>query len=143
MGGYWGVHASLKDTPVAFWAQDGRSTAINFVQDLKTQQGNQMRWVISALNSNTDAGVFLDRGTKNNGSAGYKGWFLEKVDDAGFNTFRLYTSTLNTPTRPVSGIVYLSALGDVASEKNCDADSKSDLTKSGLWDEHTLWRIIP
>ena len=142
MGGYWGVHASLKDTPVAFWAQDGRSTAINFVQDLKTQQGNQMRWVISALNSDTDAGVFLDRGTKNNGSAGYKGWFLEKVDDAGFNTFRLYTSTLNTPTRPVSGIVYLSALGDVASEKNCDADSKSDLQKSGLWDEHTLWRII-
>ena len=141
MGGYWGVHASLKDTPVAFWAQDGRSTAINFVQDLKTQQGNQMRWVRSTSNSNTDAGVFLDRGTKNNESVGYKGWFLEKVDDAGFNTFRLYTGTWNTPTI-VSGKVYLSALGDVASEKNCDADSKSDLTKSGLWDEHTLWRII-
>ena len=139
MGGYWGVHASLKDTPVAFWAQDGRSTAINFVQDLKTQQGNQMRWVRST--SNTDAGVFLDRGTKNNESVGYKGWFLEKVDDAGFNTFRLYTGTWNTPTI-VSGKVYLSALGDVASEKNCDADSKSDLQKSGLWDEHTLWRII-
>ncbi len=141
MGGYWGVHASLKDTPVAFWAQDGRSTAINFVQDLKTQQGNQMRWVRSTSNSNTDAGVFLDRGTKNNESVGYKGWFLEKVDDAGFNTFRLYTGTWNTP-KIVSGKVYLSALGDVASEKNCDADSKSDLTKSGLWDEHTLWRII-
>ena len=140
MGGYWGVHASLKDTPVAFWAQDGRSTAINFVQDLKTQQGNQMRWVNSA--SNSDAGVFLDRGTKNNERLGYKGWFLEKVDDAGFNTFRLYTSNLYTLTRPVTGIVYLSALGDVASEKNCDADSKSDLKKSGLWDEHTLWRII-
>ena len=66
MGGYWGVHAALKDTPVAFWAQDGRSTAINFVQDLKTQQGNQMRWVRSTFNSDTDAGVFLDRGTKNN-----------------------------------------------------------------------------
>ena len=23
MGGYWGVHAALKDTPNAFWAQDG------------------------------------------------------------------------------------------------------------------------
>ena len=141
MGGYWGVHATLKDTPVAFWAQDGRSTAINFVQDLKTQQGNQMRWVRSTFNSDTDAGVFLDRGTKNNESVGYKGWFLEKVDDAGFNTFRLYTGTWNTSTI-VAGKVYLSALGDVASEKNCDADSKSDLTKSGLWDEHTLWRII-
>ena len=141
MGGYWGVHAALKDTPVAFWAQDGRSTAINFVQDLKTQQGNQMRWVRSTSNSNTDAGVFLDRGTKNNESVGYKGWFLEKVDDAGFNTFRLYTGIWNTPTL-VSDKVYLSALGDVASEKNCDADSKSDLQKSGLWDEHTLWRII-
>lgn len=141
MGGYWGVHAALKDTPVAFWAQDGISTAINFVQDLKTQQGNQMRWVRSTSNSDTDAGVFLDRGTKNNESVGYKGWFLEKVDDAGFNTFRLYTGTRNTYTF-VAGKVYLSALGDVASEKNCDADSKSDLTKSGLWDEHTLWRII-
>ena len=139
MGGYWGVHAALKDTPVAFWAQNGSSTAIKFVQDLKTPQGNQMRWVHSALNSDTDAGVFLDRGTKNNGSAGYNGWFLEKVDDAVFNTFRLYTRTWDTS---VSGKVYLSALGDVASEKNCDADSKSDLQKSGLWDEHTLWRII-
>ena len=141
MGGYWGVHATLKDTPVAFWAQDGRSTAINFVQDLKTQQGNQMRWVRSTFNSDTDAGVFLDRGTKNNESVGYKGWFLEKVDDAGFNTFRLYTGTWNTSTF-VAGKVYLSALGDVASEKNCDADSKSDLNKKGLWNEHTLWRII-
>ena len=139
MGGYWGVHAALKDTPVAFWAQNGSSTAIKFVQDLKTPQGNQMRWVHSTLNSNTDAGVFLDRGKKNNESVGYNGWFLEKVDDAGFNTFRLYTRTWNTS---VSGKVYLSALGDVASEKNCDADSQSDLKKSGLWDEHTLWRII-
>ena len=138
MGGYWGVHASLKDTPVAFWAQDGSSSAIKFAQDLKTQQGSQMRWVRSILNSTTDAGVFLDRGEKNNESVGYNGWFLEKVDDAGFNTYRLYTYKLKTGT----GLVYLSALGDVASEKNCDADSKSDLNKKGLWNEHTLWRII-
>lgn len=139
MGGYWGVHASLKDTPVAFWAQDGRSTAINFAQDLKTKQGSQMKWVRSTLDSGTDAGVFLDRGKKNNESVGYDGWFLEKVDDAGFNTFRLYTRTWNTS---ISEKVYLSVLGDVASEKNCGADSKSDLTKNGLWDEHTLWRVI-
>ena len=138
MGGYWGVHASLKDTPVAFWAQDGSSSAIKFAQDLKTQQGSQMKWVRSILNSTTDAGVFLDRGEKNNESVGYNGWFLEKVDDAGFNTYRLYTYKLKTGT----GQVYLSALGDVASEKNCDADSKSDLNKKGLWNEHTLWRII-
>ena len=138
MGGYWGVHASLKDTPCAFWAQDGSSSAIKFAQDLKTQQGSQMRWVRSILNSTTDAGVFLDRGEKNNESVGYNGWFLEKVDDAGFNTYRLYTYKLKTGT----GQVYLSALGDVASEKNCDADSKSDLNKKGLWNEHTLWRII-
>ena len=139
MGGYWGVHAALKDTPAAFWAQDGNSSAINFAQDLKTKQGRQMKWVRSTLNSGTDAGVFLDRGKKNNESVGYDGWFLEKVDDAGFNTFRLYTRTWNTS---ISGKVYLSALGDVASEKNCDADSKSDLNKKGLWNEHTLWRII-
>ena len=138
MGGYWGVHAALKDTPVAFWAQDGRSTAINFVQDLKTQQGSQMRWVPSISNSETDEGVFLDRGDKN--QAGYNGWFLEEVNDGtGLNTYRLYTRTFNTD---ISSKVYLSALGDVASQKNCDADSKSNLTKNGLWDEHTLWRVI-
>ena len=138
MGGYWGVHASLKDTPVAFWAQNGKSTAINFAQDLKTQQGSQMRWVPSISNSETDEGVFLDRGDKN--QAGYNGWFLEEVNDGtGLNTYRLYTRTFNTD---ISSKVYLSALGDVASEKNCGADSKSDLTKNGLWDEHTLWRVI-
>ena len=138
MGGYWGVHASLKDTPVAFWAQNGNSSAINFAQDLKTKQGSQMRWVHSNSNSETDEGVFLDRGDKNQG--GYNGWFLEEVNDGtGLNTYRLYTRTFNTD---ISSKVYLSALGDVAAQKNCDADSKSDLTKSGLWDEHTLWRII-
>ena len=138
MGGYWGVHASLKDTPVAFWAQNGNSSAINFAQDLKTKQGSQMRWVPSISNSETDEGVFLDRGDKN--QAGHNGWFLEEVNDGtGLNTYRLYTRTFNTD---ISSKVYLSALGDVAAQKNCDADSKSDLTKSGLWDEHTLWRII-
>lgn len=94
MGGYWGVHASLKDTPVAFWAQNGNSSAINFAQDLKTKQGSQMRWVPSISNSETDEGVFLDRGDKN--QAGYNGWFLEEVNDGtGLNTYRLYTRTFN------------------------------------------------
>lgn len=61
MGGYWGVHASLKDTPVAFWAQNGSSTAINFAQDLKTKQGSWMKWVENS--NSTDEGVFLDRGS--------------------------------------------------------------------------------
>lgn len=141
MGGYWGVHASLKDTPSAFWAQDGGTLftdAINFAQDLKTKQGSQMKWVRSSSNSDTDAGVFFDRGDNNNLNAGYNGWFLEKVDDAGFNTYRLYTYKWKTGTSQV----YLSALGNIASEKNCGADSKSDLNKKGLWNEHTLWRII-
>ena len=66
MGGYWGVHASLKDTPSAFWAQDGGTIftkAINFAQDLRTKQGSQMKWVNST--SSTDKGVFLDRGYEN------------------------------------------------------------------------------
>ena len=141
MGGYWGVHASLKDTPVAFWAQNGSSTAINFAQDLKTKQGSWMKWVENS--NSTDEGVFLDRGSSlGQYYTGYNGWFLEKdPTDAEHNTYRLYTYTGTLTTWP-SKQVYLSALGDAASEKNCDADSKSDLTKSGLWDEHTLWRII-
>ena len=140
MGGYWGVHASLKDTPSAFWAQDGGTIftkAINFAQDLNTKQGSQMKWVNST--SSTDKGVFLDRGYKNKTRDGYNGWFLEKVPgDTEHNTYRLCTYQLQTGTSKV----YLSALGDIASEKNCGADSKSDLNKKGLWNEHTLWRII-
>ena len=142
MGGYWGVHASLKDTPSAFWAQDGGTIftkAINFAQDLKTKQGSQMKWVNSTLNSSTDKGVFLDRGYENKTRDGYNGWFLEKVPgDTEHNTYRLCTYQLQTGTSKV----YLSALGDIASEKNCGADSNSDLNKKGLWNEHTLWRII-
>ena len=140
MGGYWGVHASLKDTPSAFWAQDGGTIftkAINFAQDLRTKQGSQMKWVNST--SSTDKGVFLDRGYENKTRDGYNGWFLEKVPgDTEHNTYRLCTYQLQTGTSKV----YLSALGDIASEKNCGADSKSDLNKKGLWNEHTLWRII-
>ena len=137
MGGYWGVQAALKDTPAAFWAQEGSSNAINFAQDLKTKQGSKMRWVNSVLNSDTDEGVFLDRGDKN--LAGYNGWFLEKVTtDAEHNTFRLYTYPLTS----VGSRYYLSALGDVTLEKNCGADTKAKLTKKGLWDEHTQWRVI-
>ena len=141
MGGYWGVHASLKDTPVAFWAQNGSSTAINFAQDLKTKQGSWMKWVENS--NSTDEGVFLDRGSSlGQYYTGYNGWFLEKdPNDAKHNTYRLYTYTGKTTLWP-SKQVYLSALGDAASEKNCDADTKDNLINSGLWDEHSQWRII-
>ena len=139
IGGYWGVHAALKDPPVAFWAQDGSSKAINFAQDLKTQQGSLMKWVENS--KATDEGVFLDRGNSlSQYYTGFNGWFLEKdPTDVEHNTYRLYTYQGITT---LSKKVYLSALGDVASEKNCDADSKDNLTKNGLWDEHTLWRVI-
>ncbi len=139
IGGYWGAHAALKDTPVAFWAQDGSSKAINFAQDLKTQQGSLMKWVENS--KATDEGVFLDRGNSlSQYYTGFNGWFLEKdPTDVEHNTYRLYTYQGITT---LSKKVYLSALGDVASEKNCDADSKDNLTKNGLWDEHTLWRVI-
>ena len=141
MGGYWGVHASLKDTPVAFWAQNGSSTAINFAQDLKTKEGSWMKWVENR--NSTDEGVFLDRGSSlGQYYTGYNGWFLEKdPTDAKHNTYRLYTYTGKTTLWP-SKQVYLSALGDAASEKNCDADTKDNLINSGLWDEHSQWRII-
>ena len=139
MGGYWGVQAALKDTPVAFWAQDGSSSAINFAQNLKTSEGSLMKWVENS--KATDEGVFLDRGSSlGQYYTGYNGWFFEKVTtDAEHNTYRLYTHQGITT---VSKKVYLSALGDIASEKNCGADSKDNLTKNGLWDEHTLWRVI-
>ena len=142
MGGYWGVHASLKDTPAAFWAQDGNKlfkNAINFAQDLKTKQGSLLKWV--GNDNDTDEGVFLDRGSSyGQWYTGFNGWFLEKdPTDAKHNTYRLYTYK---GISPLSTQVYLSALGDAASEKNCDADTKDNLINSGLWDEHSQWRII-
>ena len=142
MGGYWGVHASLKDTPAAFWAQDGNriyKNAINFAQDLKTSEGSLLKWV--GNDNGTDEGVFLDRGSSyGQWYTGFNGWFLEKdPTDAEHNTYRLYTYK---DISPLSTQVYLSALGDAASEKNCDADTKDNLINSGLWDEHSQWRII-
>ena len=142
MGGYWGVHASLKDTPAAFWAQDGNKlfkNAINFAQDLKTKQGSLLKWV--GNDNGTDEGVFLDRGSSyGQWYTGFNGWFLEKVPtDAEHNTYWLYTYKGKSTA---SKQVYLSALGDAASEKNCDADTKDNLINSGLWDEHSQWRII-
>ena len=142
MGGYWGVQAALKDTPVAFWAQKGNSLytkAINFAQDLKTSEGSLLKWV--GNDNGTDEGVFLDRGSSyGQWYTGFNGWFLEKVPtDAEHNTYRLYTYTgIATSSKQV----YLSAIGDVTLEKNCGADSKDNLTKNGLWDEHSQWRII-
>ena len=142
MGGYWGVHASLKDTPAAFWAQDGNKlfkNAINFAQDLKTKQGSLLKWV--GNDNGTNEGVFLDRGSSyGQWYTGFNGWFLEKdPTDAKHNTYRLYTYK---GISPLSTRVYLSALGDAASEKNCDADTKDNLINSELWDEHSQWRII-
>ena len=142
MGGYWGMHASLKDTPIAFWAQDGNvlyKNAINFAQDLKTKQGSLLKWV--GNDNGTDEGVFLDRGSSyGQWYTGFNGWFLEKVPtDAEHNTYWLYTYKGKSTA---SKQVYLSALGDAASEKNCDADTKDNLINSGLWDEHSQWRII-
>lgn len=144
MGGYWGMHAALKDTPIAFWAQNGGTLikdAINFAQDLKTSEGSLLKWV--GNDNGTDEGVFLDRGSSyGQWYTGFNGWCLEKVKtDTEHNTYRLYTYTGTMTTWP-SKQVYLSALGDVASEKNCDADTKDNLSKNGLWDEHTLWRVI-
>ncbi len=144
MGGYWGVQATLKDTPIAFWAKNGNSlnkNAINFAQDLKTSEGSLMKWV--GNDNGTDEGVFLDRGSSyGQWYTGYNGWFLEKdPNDAEHNTYRLYTYTGTLTTWP-SKQVYLSALGDDASEKNCDADTKDNLSNKGLWDEHSQWRII-
>lgn len=100
-----------------------------------------MKWVENS--NSTDEGVFLDRGSSlGQYYTGYNGWFLEKdPTDAKHNTYRLYTYTGKTTLWP-SKQVYLSALGDAASEKNCDADTKDNLINSGLWDEHSQWRII-
>lgn len=147
MGGYWGVHASLQEYPLALWTdvvKNTREDVINFRQNLLAQQGTYLMWANRAANFTEDDGVFADRG--NNDRDGYYGWFMEPLNDAK-NTYRLYTYKRKTdaPYDIPAGAekMYLSAIGTEADvDKNCGARTQTELEASGDWAEGSLWRVI-
>ena len=149
MGGYWGTHASMKDYPMPLWtrkgsyadATDGSLTpSLNFTHNIATTEGNLIKWVNSG--SSTDAGVFCDRLEDSNAN-GYDGWFFEKVEGDGKNTYRIYTYSTRTVGLTSSRLYlfgYPQGLG--TTDKNCGADTKNNLSQDFPNEDVYKWRVL-
>lgn len=149
MGGYWGTHAFMKDYPIPLWtrkgsyadATDGSLTpSLNFTHNIATTEGYLIKWVNSG--SSTDAGVFCDR-QKDSNTNGYDGWFFEKVEGDGKNTYRIYTYSTRTVGLTSSRLYlfgYPQALG--TTDKNCGADTKNNLSQDFPNEDFYKWRVL-
>ena len=149
MGGYWGTHAFMKDYPIPLWtrkgsyadATDGSLTpSLNFTHNIATTEGNLIKWVNSG--SSTDAGVFCDRPEDSN-TNGYDGWFFEKVEGDGKNTYRIYTYSTRTVGLTSSRLYlfgYPQGLG--TTDKNCGADTKNNLSQDFPNEDFYKWRVL-
>ena len=149
MGGYWGVHASLKEYPLALWTNTEKNAradiqVINFHQDSNSNQGNFLLWANNYGNHPEDNGVFADRGS-NKDTDGYPGWVLEAVGDDK-HTYRLYTfkdKNADPTTAAETDRLYLSAIGtETDVDKNCGARLRQELEEGGDWEQRSLWRVI-
>ena len=151
MGGYWGMHVSLKDSPMPLWTREGTSLentpSINFTQSITSSDGSLMKWVRSGANPTTDIGVFCDRPKidKNNHS-GYDGWFFKKTTDSyGKDAYVIYTFTDPTPSASSeTDGMYLTAFaeGQATADKNCGADTYEKLFTNNTTDDYSKWRIL-
>ena len=161
IGGYWGVHASLKDYPIPVFSRafDNDKDCVGLLMELSTTQANQLLWTNIDPNYKdskpTDAGVYADRGSEASANNdGYKGWYLESVgatDDK--NTVRICTYTqsgLTTDGKHQGEKVYLSANIDtddsgstsLDADQNCGAATEETLRNRGLWDKDCTWRVL-
>ena len=149
MGGYWGVHASLKDYPMPLWTLEGTplengSRSLNFTQNITTTQGSLMKWVTSG-NPTTDVGVFCDR-NKSNNSNGHDGWFFKKTTDSyGKDAYVIYTFTTPNPSASSeTDGMYLTAFaeGQATADKNCGADTYANLFTDNNTNDYSKWRLL-
>lgn len=149
MGGYWGVHASLKDYPMPLWTLEGTplengSRSLNFTQNITTTQGSLMKWVTSG-NPTTDVGVFCDR-NKSNNSNGHDGWFFKKTTDSyGKDAYVIYTfKTPNPSASSETDGMYLTAFaeGQATADKNCGADTYANLFTDNNTNDYSKWRLL-
>ena len=150
MGGYWGTHASMKDYPMPLWTREGTPVktimggttySLNFTHNIATTEGKLIKWVNSR--SSTDAGVFCDR-PENSSANGYDGWFFEKVEDDGKNTYRIYTYSSSSVELTSSRLyLYAYSQGQATADRNCGAGTWSDLYGSnGVEDKYDYWRVL-
>lgn len=155
MGGYWGMHVSLKDYPMPLWTREGTSLvnssvttpSINFTQNITSTDGSLMKWVNGGTNRTTDIGVFCDRPKidKNNYN-GYDGWFFKKTTDSkGKDAYEIYTFTTPNPSAfSETDGMYLTAFaeGQATADKNCGADTYANLFTGNTTDDYSKWRIL-
>lgn len=149
MGGYWGVHVSMKDYPMPLWTRNGKSLngtpSLNFKQNIATTEGSLMKWVNSGRNNTTDVGVFCDR-KETGGNNGYDGWFFEEVADKGKNTYHIYTYSESSGNSDYSedDKLYLFAhpQGLGTADKNCGADKMENLLTEFPSDDYNKWRVL-
>lgn len=150
MGGYWGMHVSLKDSPMPLWTREGTSLentpSINFTQSITSSDGSLMKWVKGGANRTTDIGVFCDRPKANNTFNGYDGWFFKKTTDSyGKDAYVIYTFTDPTPSASSeTDGMYLTAFaeGQATADKNCGADTYEKLFTNNTTDDYSKWRIL-
>lgn len=155
MGGYWGMHVSLKDYPMPLWTREGTplenssvtTPSINFTQNITSTDGSLMKWVHTGANPTTDIGVFCDRPKddkkKNNG---YDGWFFKKTtDSSGKEAYVIYTFTDPNPSASSeTDGMYLTAFaeGQATADKNCGADTYANLFTDDTTSDYSKWRIL-
>lgn len=151
MGGYWGMHVSLKDYPMPLWTREGTSLgntpSINFTQNITSTDGSLMKWVHTGANPTTDIGVFCDRPKEDkNKNNGYDGWFFKETTDShGKNAYEIYTFTTTNPSASSeTDGMYLTAFdeGQATADKNCGADTYAKLFTDNTTDDYSKWRIL-
>lgn len=140
VGGYWGTCAGLHDYGKALWV-DFDGTNFKFTVNNNNDTGNTLGFLLG--DSETDHGVFVDRGTAYNEPA-LTNWSIVAVGDAK-NTVKIYTtknSGSGNENPDVLGDYYLSANPDYnGTNKVCDAykDGKKDGKELG---DNAKWRIF-
>lgn len=139
VGGYWGTCAGLHDYGKALWV-DYVNSKFKFTVNNNNDTGNTLGLLIG--DSNTDHGVFVDRGTAYNEPA-LTNWSIEAVPNDAHNTVKIYTQKESASTIEDLKIkYYLSANPDYdGTNKVCDAykDGKKDGKELG---ENSEWRIF-
>lgn len=139
VGGYWGTCAGLHDYGKALWV-DYVNSKFKFTMNNGNDTGNTLGLLLG--NSDTDNGVFVDRG-KASGETALCNWTIEAVPNDAQNTVRIYTQKESASTTEELTIkYYLSANPDYnGTNKVCDAykDGKKDGKELG---DNAKWRIF-
>lgn len=137
VGGYWGTCAGLHDYGKALWV-DYVNSKFKFTVNNSNDTGNTLGFLLG--DSETDNGVFVDRGNAS-GETAFTNWTIEAVPNDAQNTVWIYTEKSDASSIEDAkkiGKYYLSANPDYnGTNKVCDA--YKDGKKLG---ENSEWRIF-